>query len=81
MADQYFGDTARAADSVGATGSMASSASPPGLANGFLSGDASATAMAEFGLGLRGGRCLGSLGHGARDSMARYRGLDAGNVH
>ena len=53
MADQYFKDTARTTDSIEATGSMASSASPPGLANKFLSSDASATAMAKFSLDLR----------------------------
>ena len=55
MADQYFKDTARTTDSIEATGSMASSASPPGLANKSVSGDASAmcTAMAQFSLDLR----------------------------
>jgi len=53
MADQYFKDTARTTDSIEATGSMASSASPPGLANKSLSSDASATAMAKFSLDLR----------------------------
>ena len=50
MADQYFKDTARTTDSIEATGSMASSALPPGLANKSVSGDASATAMAQFSL-------------------------------
>ena len=53
MADQYCKDTARTTDSTEATGSMASSASPPGLANKFLSSDTSATAMAKFSLDLR----------------------------
>jgi len=53
MADQYFKDTARTTDSIEATGSMASSASPPGLANKSLSRDTSATAMAKFSLDLR----------------------------
>jgi len=53
MADQYFKDTARTTDSIEATGSMASSASPPGLANKSVSGDASATAKAQFSLDLR----------------------------
>jgi len=53
MADQYFKDTTRTTDSTEATGSMASSASPPGLANKVLSSDASATAMAKFSLDLR----------------------------
>ena len=51
MADQYFKDTARTTDSIEATGSTASSASPPGLANKFLSSDTSATA--KFSLDLR----------------------------
>ena len=38
---------------IEATGSMASSASPPGLANKFLSSDTSATTMAKFSLDLR----------------------------
>ena len=53
MADQYFKDTARTTDSIEATGLMASSASPPGLANKFLSSDTSAIAMAKFSLDLR----------------------------
>ena len=55
MVDQYFKDTARTTDSIEATGLMASSASPPGLANKFLSSDrpTSATAMAKFSLDLR----------------------------
>ena len=53
MADQYFKDTARTTDSIEATGSMASSASPPGLANKSVSSDASATAMAKFSMDLR----------------------------
>jgi len=53
MADQYFKDTARTTDSIEATGSMVSSASPPGLANKFLSSDTSATAMAKSSLDLR----------------------------
>ena len=53
MADQYFKDTARTTDSTEATGSMASSVSPPGLANKSVSSDASATAMARFSLDLR----------------------------
>ena len=53
MADQYFKDTARTTDSIETTGSMASSASPPGLANKFLSSDTSATDMAKFSLDLR----------------------------
>jgi len=53
MADQYFKDTARTTDSIKATGSMASSASPPGLANKSVSSNASATAMAKFSLDLR----------------------------
>ena len=52
MADQYFKDTSRTTDSIEATGSLASSASPPGLAN-KLSTDTSATAMAKFSLDLR----------------------------
>jgi len=54
MADQYFKDTARTTDSTEATGSMASSVSPPGLANKSASSDTSATAMAQFSLDLRG---------------------------
>ena len=73
MADPNIKDTARTTDSTQATGLMASSASPPGLANKFLSSDTSATAMAKF--------SLRSLGHGTRDSMASYRGPDAGIVH
>ena len=53
MADQYFKDTSRTTDSIEATGSMASSASPPGLANKSLSSDTSATTMAKFSLDLR----------------------------
>ena len=53
MADRCFGDAARAADSAGAAGSVAGSASPPGLANKSVSSDASATAMARFSLDLR----------------------------
>ena len=53
MADQYFKDTSRTTDSIKATGSMASSASPPGLANKSVSSDTSATAMAKFSVDLR----------------------------
>jgi len=53
MADQYSKDTARTTDSIQATGSMASSASPPGLANKSVSCDTSATAMAQFSMDLR----------------------------
>ena len=53
MADQYFKDTARTTDSIQATGSLASSVSPPGLANKSVSSDASATAMAKFSMDLR----------------------------
>jgi len=53
MADPNFKDTSRTTDSTQATGLMASSASPPGLANKFLSSDTSATAMARFSLELR----------------------------
>jgi len=53
MADQYFKDTARTTDSIQATESSASSASPPGLANKSVSCDTSATAMAKFSLDLR----------------------------
>jgi len=53
MADQYFKDTTRTTDSIQATGSIASSASPPGLANKSVSSDASATAMARFSMDLR----------------------------
>ena len=53
MADPNIKDTARTTDSTQATGLMASSASPPGLANKFLSSDTSATAMATFSLELR----------------------------
>ena len=62
---------------------MASSAAPPGLANKFLSSDTSATAMAKFSLDLRDleAAAVLNLGQGTRDSMASYRGLDAGNVH
>ena len=52
MADQYCKDTASTTDSIEATGSMASSVSPPGLAN-KLSSDASATARTKFSLELR----------------------------
>ena len=52
MADQYCKDTASTTDSIEATGSKASSASPPGLAN-KLSSDASATARAQFSMDLR----------------------------
>ena len=51
MADQYFKDTSHTTDSIEATGSIASSASPPGLANKFLSSDTSA--MAKFSRDLR----------------------------
>ena len=53
MADPYFKDTARTTDSIEATGTMASSASPPGLANKSVSSDASATAMVKFSMDLR----------------------------
>jgi len=53
MADQYFKDTTRTTDSIQATGSMASSASPPGLANKSVSSDTSATAMVKFSMDLR----------------------------
>ena len=53
IADQYLKDTSHTTDSIEAPGSMASSASPPGLANKFLSSDTSATAMAKFSLDLR----------------------------
>jgi len=53
MADQYFKDTACITDSIQATGSMASSASPPGLANKSVSENASATAMVKFSMDLR----------------------------
>ena len=53
MADQYFKDTARTTDSIQATGSLASSVSPPGLANKSVSSDTSATAMAKFSVDLR----------------------------
>ena len=53
MADQYFKDTARTTDSIEATGSMASSVSPPGLANKSVSSDTSATAMVKFSADLR----------------------------
>jgi len=53
MADQYFKDTARTTDSIEATGTMASSVSPPGLANKSVSSDASATAMVKFSMDLR----------------------------
>ena len=53
MADPNIKDTSRTTDSIEATGLMASSASPPGLANKFLSSDTSATAMAKFSLDLR----------------------------
>jgi len=53
MADHNLEDTSRTTDSTEATGLMASSASPPGLANKFLSTDTSATAMARFSLELR----------------------------
>ena len=65
MADQYFKDTARTTDSIKATGSMASSASPPGLASKSVSSDASATAMAKFSMDLRdleAAAALGALG-------------------
>jgi len=83
MADQYFKDTARTTDSIEATGSMASSASPPGLTNKSVSSDASATAMAKFSLDLRDLEAAAALcsGQGSWDSTANYRGLDAGNVH
>ena len=53
MADPNIKDTSRTTDSIEATGLMASSASPPGLANKFLSSDTSTTAMAKFSLELR----------------------------
>jgi len=53
MADQYFKDTTCTTDSSKATGSMASSASPPGLASKSVSSDASAIAMVKFSLDLR----------------------------
>ena len=65
MADPNIKDTARTTDSTQATGLMASSVSPPGLANKFLSSDTSATAMAKFSLELRdleAAAALGALG-------------------
>ena len=53
MADHYCKDTAHATDSSQATGSMASSVSPPGLASKSVSDDASATAMVKFSMDLR----------------------------
>ena len=53
MADPNIKDTSRTTDSIEATGLMASSTSPPGLANKFLSRETSATAMARFSLELR----------------------------
>ena len=53
MADHYCKDTAHATDSIQATGSMASSVSPPGFASKSVSDNASATAMVKFSMDLR----------------------------
>ena len=80
MADQSFKDTARTTDSIEATGSMASSASPPGLANKFLSSDASATAMAKFSLDLRDLEAAAALEALGRVPETQWPGTEASTL-
>ena len=80
MADQYFKDTARTTDSIEATGSMASSALPPGLANKSVSSDASATAMAQFSLDLRDLEAAAALEVLGRVPETQWPGTEASTL-
>ena len=80
MADQYFKDTARTTDSIQATGSLASSVSPPGLANKSVSSDTSATAMVKFSADLRDLEAAAALEVLGRVPETQWLGTEASTL-